>query len=54
MHKFWSLESRSQISSLGIFDEVSASKVFPGLGLEGYGLNYITNNHIFVFWNLRY
>ena len=26
MLKFWRLESRSQISSLGVFDEVSVSK----------------------------
>ena len=46
MHKFWSLESRFRTSSLGlgVFDEVSVSKFWPGLGLglEGYSLDYIT------------
>jgi len=33
-----------QVSNLdlGIFDEVSVSKFYPGLGLEDCGLDYIT------------
>jgi len=30
------------ILGLGSFDEVSVSKLYPGLGLEGYGLDYVT------------
>jgi len=54
MHKFWRLESRSRMSSLslGIFDEVSVSKFQPGLGLKGYGLDYITDRQCKEhFWN---
>ena len=39
MHKFWSLESRSFWWSRGLG---LVSKFQPGLGLEGYGLDYIT------------
>jgi len=45
MHKYW---------SLGIFYEVLVSKFEPGLDLEGYCRDYITDHHIFVFWNLCY
>jgi len=42
-----SLGLEFQVSSLGlrIFDEVSVSQFQPGLGLEGYGLDYITALH---------
>ena len=49
MHKFWNLGLEFQVSrlSLGIFDEVAVSKFQPalGLGVEGYGLDNITDNY---------
>ena len=38
-----SLGFELQVSSLGlgVFDEVSVSKFWPGLGLEGYSLDYL-------------
>jgi len=44
INKFWSLGLDFQVSSLRIFDEVSVSisKIYRGLGLEGYRLDNIT------------
>jgi len=52
IHKFRSLESRSRISSLESrnFNEVSVSKFQPGLGLEGYDLDYITAASTTIKW----
>jgi len=49
MQKFSSLDLEFQVSSLGL-----VSTFLPGLGREGYGLDYITDHHIFVFWNVFY